>query len=145
MDEEAKDCTEETAEIVQAHAAPSRKRLAFLVIVLAVLTSVFGFGYRQLLSSANALAEAARPRIEKDTAELGPSAGKNTASVVTVSRDMLLFGKARGKVSVYMKHGRDYSGIDYFYELNDGEWQLTESGHCSSAECRERAKKAFGE
>ncbi|GMW03307.1 MAG: hypothetical protein AMXMBFR84_44410 [Candidatus Hydrogenedentota bacterium] len=79
--------------------------------------------------------------------ELG---SKNPKSVfeVTASRDYIVWGTARGKISVYTVIGivagePVYAGLDYFLAREGNQWQILESGACTDAECQTRAKALF--
>ena len=69
-----------------------------------------------------------------------------TASVVTATKEYLVYGQVYGKIEVYLKdekrEGR-FVGIDFFFSRGDGEWTETESGMCTDAECQIRGAKAF--
>jgi len=71
--------------------------------------------------------------------------GKNVTSLVTVSRDMLVFGTPRAKIEVFqMDQGSaQVTGIEYHYVKEDGEWRNTESGICHGTACQTRGVEAF--
>jgi len=71
-----------------------------------------------------------------------------TGTNVTVSKSMLIYGDVTGKIEVYTRgeHTTDdrITGYEYFYRrAEDGTWQQTESGRCSSEECRIEGVKAL--
>ena len=70
------------------------------------------------------------------------------ASLVTVSRDALVFGTPRAKIEVFVRaQGAEDAaadfGVEYYYERQDGEWTLTGSAACTSESCVVRGRKAF--
>ncbi len=70
----------------------------------------------------------------------------DTASVVTATKEYLVYGQVYGKIEVYLKDERRagrFVGIDFFFSRGDGEWTETESGMCTDAQCQIRGAKAF--
>lgn len=70
----------------------------------------------------------------------------DTASIVTATKEYLVYGQVYGKIEVYLKDERregSFVGVDYFFSRGDGEWTETESGMCTDAQCQIRGAKAF--
>ncbi|MCC6795058.1 MAG: hypothetical protein IT366_08060 [Candidatus Hydrogenedentes bacterium] len=120
---------------------PSRRVL--LPSVLVALIIAWGVLYMQ------------QPALEAKAAPLGEKALKENselnveaASIITVSRESLIFGKPHAKVEVFLRStaggaNSRIQGIEYNYELENDAWVLKDSGGCSGDECVTRGREVF--
>lgn len=71
----------------------------------------------------------------------------DVAALVTASKEYLVFGKVSGKIEVFVREDnrKSIAGIAYYYQRNDKEWILTESGACTDAECQVRGTAALAD
>jgi hypothetical protein len=127
-----------------AQAKPPRGRFAVLLSILALVASAFVFVLWDSSRLARSLAVVTQDKVKENAMRDGYVDMKNVTSEVVASRDFVFFGAATGKLTVFMRDGDDYGGIDYFYNLRDGEWVFFESGACFGEESRARAMRAFG-
>jgi len=118
-------------------------RRAILGGMLAAVAAAFAIGeldrYRLEVDLARASVPHYAPDIDRDA---------RTATMVTVARDPILIGTARGKVEVYIadeasEDATPSMGLEYYFEREAGTWTLTESGRCSGSECKLRGREAF--
>ncbi|MBI2431566.1 MAG: hypothetical protein HYV26_01700 [Candidatus Hydrogenedentes bacterium] len=76
-------------------------------------------------------------------------AGEEAASIVTVSREYLVFGEIDAKIEVYTRrqgqeNGPILQGVQYYYRKEASGWRLGDSSGCRSEFCKERGSLAFG-
>lgn len=129
-------------EVLPALKRPGKLREKLLIATLLAVIgawSVAEFQQRSLQVSAAPLVEQAlKENISPDV---------EAASKLTVARETPLFGTPVAKVEVFIRKagGADdpIGGIEYEYALENGKWQLKNSGGCTSEECRLRGKEAF--
>ena len=144
MDEETTGLPNAIQEPETAQPKSPRRRIAVLSLILALVSIALAVVLWDTSRLARSLAMATQARVKEESTQAGHVDMKDVASEVVVSRSVVVFGPVTGKVSVYFRDGDHYGGVDYFYDLRDGEWVPTESGACNDAECRVRAMKAFG-
>lgn len=119
------------------------KRSYLLIGFLSVLILVFGGSkYDQML-----LERQLRPIAEKHMGEYRTSL-LEAASLITVTRDLILVGEPHAKVEVFVRaaegSGTDgVRGIEYLYAKHGDVWTLEESGSCTSEACVLRGREAF--
>lgn len=118
-------------------------RLYGLLALCAGLLGVYGYS----LAEEASMRSAVTPFAEEHAAEFAAE-GHDVTSLVTVSREAVLFGTAHAKVEVYVRppgpeNTEVISGIEYHYIKENGAWRMTDSGMCSGEECRERGLAAF--
>jgi hypothetical protein len=122
-----------------------RRRLIVLVGILIALCGAWVAGAIDNARMQRQLREAAKTRTADDQAYSKRAQMIDMETVVTASREFVLFGPATGKVEVFFKKPVGYEGVEYHYVQRDGEWVMTDSGGCSGEECLRRAKEAFGD
>lgn len=115
-------------------------------VLLGVFAAVAGLGAVAWARQSTLEAEVA-PLIGRHALE-NSSPGVEVASGVVVTRDALLFGTPHAKVEIFVRDkdgGKNakFAGIEYNYELENGQWRLVDSGGCSGPECAIRGNEAF--
>ncbi len=139
----------ETEEAIQDISPPKRgpisMRMKALMGLLALMSVTFGVNAAHVHALENELRVIAEEK-ESIWSRNANSVNVETASIVTATKEYLIYGSVFGKVEVFVKkagNGDQLTGIDFFFSRDGGEWLETESGMCSSEECRIRGAKAF--
>lgn len=127
------------------------KRTVVLIALLALCAGALGTSKVQVLALEKELKAIAKEKTDDHADDQRePTTRFETAARVYASRDYVLFGAVRGKVSVFVretsKSGKQSVGqIDYFYTKSAEGWDLEESGACVDAECHTNVEKAFAQ
>ncbi len=133
----------ENVEVPFARKQSGTLRERLLIGTLVAAAGLWGFGQYQQRS----LQASAAPLVEQALKEnITPDV--EAASNLTVARKTPLFGTPVAKVEVFIRKaggGADdtIGGIEYEYAFENGEWQLKNSGGCTSEACIVRGKDAF--
>lgn len=114
-----------------------------LIIVGVMVVALFVIGQWDAFRLEAELQEIAhRKAVEAES--LLEETPARVATAVVASRDAILLGQARGKISVYVERGESASieGYEYFFERErNGQWRQTESGRCTSEQCSIEGRK----
>lgn len=126
-------------------ASPRRARkwretaLVGLLSALALLWVGDRIHLNRLASAATELVTAAEKEHE--------APGVEVASTLTIVRDLPLINTPMAKVEVFLRaEGGDelaIGSVEYEYAMENGQWQLKNSGGCANEECRIRGAEAF--
>ncbi len=119
-------------------ALPVRTKVLLGLLAAVAAFALFSVG-ETLLLQRQLQAEAAK--LEQEFVQ----PGNKVASVVTVSREMLVFGPATGKISVFqLAPAQDrLTEVMYEYAKEGGEWVEKESGICHGLSCQIAGLQAF--
>ncbi len=136
----------EPSEDAKPARAPFPLRTKLLLGLLALMSVTFGVNAAHVYTLENELQVIAD---EKEAAlSLDPVHPRplETASIVTATKEYLIYGKVNGKIEIYIKqrgNGDRLTGVDYFFSRDGVDWIETESGMCTDKECQIRGAKAF--
>lgn len=123
---------------------PLRTKALFGLLTLVGVTFAVNAAHVQLLE--NELQSIADTKASELARSKRTGQIVDTASIVTATKEYLVYGQVYGKIEVYLKDERregSFVGIDFFFSRGDGEWTETESGMCTDAQCQIRGAKAF--
>lgn len=129
---------------IRAAERPGKLRQRILIGALVAACILWGaaqFEQRSLRADAASLAEAALAEHREP--------GVDTVSRLVVAREWPFFGTPVAKVEVFRRDadlGPDgpIGGVEYEYAYLNGQWELRNSGVCTSEACVTRGREAFG-
>lgn len=128
---------------------PVPLRMKALLGLLALLGVAFSVNAAHIYTLENELRTIAEEK-ERGERIRGERAGVEleTASIVTATKQYLIYGDVHGKIEVFLKKNGNTDrliGMDYFLSRKDGEWSQTESSVCTDETCQTRGTAAFAD
>jgi hypothetical protein len=133
-------------------------RTKLLTGLLVATVGLWGYSVFDTHAAETRLYEIAGDKMKELQGAPGEMRYEMTPVTVT-HRDYVIFGKARGKVTIFLRPtaaepGQESShedrvngavaGVEYIVEKKGADWIVVESSRCSSDQCRTEGSKAFG-